>query len=37
MSLELRNKNCKDEYKLKSELKIFFNIKRHMSSLVAFE
>jgi hypothetical protein len=37
MSLELRHKNCKDEYKLKSELNKIFNIKRRMSLLVAFE
>jgi hypothetical protein len=37
MSLEPKHKNFKDEFKLKRESKIFFNIRRHMSIFVAFE
>jgi hypothetical protein len=37
MSLEPKHKNFKDEYKIKSKSKNLFNIRRHMSILVAFE
>jgi hypothetical protein len=37
MSFEPKHKNFKEEYKLKSESKNFFYIRRHMSIFVAFE
>jgi hypothetical protein len=37
MCLEPKHKNFKDEYKIKERAKIFFNIRRHMPILVAFE
>ncbi len=37
MSLEPKNKNFKDEYKIKERVKKNINIRRHMSILVALE
>jgi hypothetical protein len=36
MSLEPKHKNFKDEYEIKERVKKF-NVRRHMSILVAFE
>jgi hypothetical protein len=37
MILEPKHQNFKDEYKIKVRVKKKFNIRRHMSILVAFE
>ncbi len=37
MILEPKHKNFKDEYKIKERVKKKFNIRRHMSVLVALE
>ncbi len=37
MILEPKHKNFKDEYKIKERVFKKFNIRRHMSSLVAIE
>jgi hypothetical protein len=37
MSLEPKHKIFKDEYNIKERVKNKFNIRRHMSILVAFE
>ncbi len=37
MILEPKHKNFKDQYKIKEREKEFFNIRRHMSMLLAFK
>jgi hypothetical protein len=37
MILEPKRKNFEDKYKIKERVKKMFNIRRHMSMLLAFE